>query len=585
MAVNPLAPGVYIDEISVFPPSVAPVATAIPAFIGYTEKGPLNAPTRITSLLEYEQVFGGPFKEQFDITLTGPSTAPDDTTIAISNSPALTKYSIHYQLQMFYANGGGPCYIVAVGLYNLITPAITATDFTNSGVGIDVAEKVDEVTLLVVPEAIYMSHADRKTVYDKMLLQCANLKDRFAILDAEVHAPHVSVFDDANGPSGFRSADVSSNNLKYGAAYYPSLDTVIGRLYLDSQVDITDSRTGGPFTGKKLTAISGGTAATATYQIISFSGNVGDTLAIGSTVFTAIASGIPGPTDYLSVSTDQVAAQNLASTVNAHPVASQYVTATVVNDTVTFTAKNPATLGTAIAFIYTDAGSGGAIPVPNTGTMAGGGVSPDVALYNRIKALLAEYRLTLYPCGAMAGIYANVDRDRGVWKAPANVSVLNIIKPSLFVTSDEQEVLNVDATSGKSINAIRTFAGKGDLVWGARTLAGNDNEWRYVPVRRLFIFAEESIGKASEFVVFEPNDRNTWTRVKTLIANFLTNLWRDGALAGATPDDAFFIKVGLGETMTPQDILEGKMIIQVGMAAVRPAEFIILEFMHKLQES
>jgi phage tail sheath protein FI len=106
-----------------------------------------------------------------------------------------------------------------------------------------------------------------------------------------------------------------------------------------------------------------------------------------------------------------------------------------------------------------------------------------------------------------------------------------------------------------------------------------------VPVRRFFIFVEESVKKATEFVVFEPNDANTWLRVKTMIENFLSKQWREGALAGASPDEAFFVKVGLGETMTPQDILEGRMNIEIGMAAVRPAEFIILKFSHKLQES
>ncbi len=123
------------------------------------------------------------------------------------------------------------------------------------------------------------------------------------------------------------------------------------------------------------------------------------------------------------------------------------------------------------------------------------------------------------------------------------------------------------------------------MVWGARTLAGNDNEWRYVPVRRLFIFIEESVKKATEPVIFEPNDANTWAKTKGMIENFLSGLWRDGALAGATQEHAFFVKAGLGETMSALDILEGRMIIEIGIAAVRPAEFIILRFMHKLQES
>ena len=192
--------------------------------------------------------------------------------------------------------------------------------------------------------------------------------------------------------------------------------------------------------------------------------------------------------------------------------------------------------------------------------------------------------ITLPPSGAIAGIFAAVDRDRGVWKAPANVSITGVLKPEITITNTEQDDLNV-STTGKSVNAIRAFTGRGILVWGARTLAGNDAEWRYVPVRRLFIFVEESIRKATEFVVFEPNDANTWLRVKTMIENFLINLWKDGALAGPTPEAAFFVKVGLGETMTAQDILDGKLIVEIGMAAVRPAEFIILRFSHKLQEA
>jgi len=206
-------------------------------------------------------------------------------------------------------------------------------------------------------------------------------------------------------------------------------------------------------------------------------------------------------------------------------------------------------------------------------------------MYREILAELRKLFVDLAPSGAVAGIYARVDSDRGVWKAPANVGVRSIVGPTQKITHEDQEGLNVDATSGKSINAIREFTGKGTLVWGARTLAGNDNEWRYVPVRRLYNFIEESVKKASEFVVFEPNVATTWVRVKSMIENFLTKLWRDGALAGATTSDAFFVKVGLGETMTALDILEGRMNIEIGLAAVRPAEFIILKFSHKLQES
>jgi len=123
------------------------------------------------------------------------------------------------------------------------------------------------------------------------------------------------------------------------------------------------------------------------------------------------------------------------------------------------------------------------------------------------------------------------------------------------------------------------------LVWGARTLAGNDNEWRYVSVRRFFNMVEESVKKATAQFVFEPNDANTWVKVRAMIENFLILQWRAGALAGAKPDEAFYVRVGLGQTMTADDILNGYMHIEIGMAVVRPAEFIVLKFSHKLQQS
>ena len=210
----------------------------------------------------------------------------------------------------------------------------------------------------------------------------------------------------------------------------------------------------------------------------------------------------------------------------------------------------------------------------------------DTEIYNFVKDFLKnELKVNLPPSAAMAGIYARVDRESGVWKVPANVNVLGIEGPSRIITKTDQDTLNYDPTFGKSINTILSFTGKGTLVWGARTLAGNDQEWRYVSVRRLFNMIEESIQNSTSFVVFEPNNNTTWLKVKSIIDSYLSGLWKNGALAGAKPEQAYFVKVGLGETMTSNDILEGKMIIELGIAAVRPAEFVILRISHKLEIS
>ncbi|VFQ45367.1 phage tail sheath family protein [Desulfoluna butyratoxydans] len=190
----------------------------------------------------------------------------------------------------------------------------------------------------------------------------------------------------------------------------------------------------------------------------------------------------------------------------------------------------------------------------------------------------------LPPSAAMAGVYTMVDNARGVWKAPANVSLSAVVAPSVNITHDDQEDLNVP-TSGKSINAIRSFIGEGVLCWGARTLDGNSLDWRYINVRRTMIMLEESIRLASKAYVFEPNDANTWVTVKSMIANFLTGIWKRGGLAGAVPSDAFSVHVGLGETMTPEDILEGILRVTVLVAVSRPAEFIEITFQQQMQKS
>lgn len=205
-------------------------------------------------------------------------------------------------------------------------------------------------------------------------------------------------------------------------------------------------------------------------------------------------------------------------------------------------------------------------------------------IYANVRGELSLSSVVLPPAAAVAGVYSTVDRTRGVWKSPANESLASVRSLTVAIDNDLNDSMNVD-TTGKSINALRLFSGKGYLVWGARTLAGNDNEWRYVSVRRFFNMVEESCKDATEPFVFEPNDAGTWVKVKAMIENFLVVQWRAGALAGAKPEDAFYVRVGLGSTMTAQDILEGRMIVEIGMAVVRPAEFIVLRFSHKMQEA
>ncbi|MEM9605322.1 MAG: phage tail sheath C-terminal domain-containing protein, partial [Pseudomonadota bacterium] len=136
---------------------------------------------------------------------------------------------------------------------------------------------------------------------------------------------------------------------------------------------------------------------------------------------------------------------------------------------------------------------------------------------------------------------------------------------------------------GKAVNAIRSFSGRGVLVWGARTLDGNSQDWRYINVRRTLIMLEQSIRAATEPFVFAPNTSSTWVTVRTMIENFLHNQWKAGALSGATPNEAYRVEAGLGSTMTGNDILDGYMRVSVQVAVVRPAEFIVITFQQRMQ--
>ncbi len=202
------------------------------------------------------------------------------------------------------------------------------------------------------------------------------------------------------------------------------------------------------------------------------------------------------------------------------------------------------------------------------------------SLYAEIKTQISSYLKQIPSQGAIAGIYCKNDRERGAWKSPANIAVQGIEKPMVEVSNNEQDALNVDLNNGKSINVIRTFTGKGPIVWGARTLHGNSREWQYIAVRRFFNYAEESIKKSMNDFIFEPNNARTWVKIKAMITSFLVDQWRSGALVGKAMSDSFFVHIG-EDTTEQAEILAGKINVQIGMAVARPAEFIIIEFSHQ----
>jgi hypothetical protein len=225
--------------------------------------------------------------------------------------------------------------------------------------------------------------------------------------------------------------------------------------------------------------------------------------------------------------------------------------------------------------------------------MADTTVEPDVTTLNQnlvaslplltnILNVIVSKNDQLPSSGAMAGVYTYTDTNKGVWNAPANLTLSAVSRPSYKLTADQQSEMNVPV-NGKAIDALREFPGRGTVVWGARTLDGNSNDWRYIQVRRTLIYIEQSIKNAMDPYVFAANDGNTWVKVTSMVSAFLQSLWSRGGLMGATASEAFTVQCGLGSTMTPQNILDGYMIVQVTVQMIRPAEFIELTFKQQMQ--
>ena len=548
-------PGVYVEEIATLPPSVAEVATAVPAFIGYTDLGPAETADvkvlRITTLLDFKTNFGGAQGLKFTAAAPAlPGQAP-----LVQAVPPTSAFALYHAVSHYFKNGGGPCYVVSVGNYR---SAPTKARFST---GLLALEKEDEPTLLVLTDAAaLLAPGAYYELCGEALAQCAKLGDRFTVMD--VHSGDIQALrNDSNLLSG---------NLKYGAAYHPYLLTTLACPYADADVAITRP--------------NGGAASNLTGSV-SFGAPNGIVVS-----FTGVAGSNPGVTLAFGALATSVSFTVAAGSLTINDVNGKTGNGVLAAWTAFKAANNP-TGGFDVARGGDGTGAPAAanvartaIPLPPpVGESLATIQTNETALYNAVRSALESQRLVLPPSAAVAGIYARVDREQGVWKAPANVGVVAVLGPVAKITDDDQDRLNEDPTAGKSINAIRAFTGKGTLVWGARTLAGNDNEWRYVSVRRLFITIEESARKATAFAVFEPNDAGTWLKVKAMIESYLYGLWERGALAGAKPEAAYFVRVGLGTTMTAQDVLAGRMVVEIGIAAVRPAEFIVLRFSHKLQ--
>lgn len=522
-------PGVYVTEPDGPSMSIQSGETAVPVFLGFfTPKTPPQKTeplscVRIESWLDFSQQFG-----------------PSDTLTVNLMSPTThhaTTYMGAHSVRLYFENGGGPCYVLNLPreVKQDISPAVIAQI-------VPAIELCPDITLLCWCE--FVNQKMDTDIYAELakLLAVSETSGgnpgRFLLTDAWPEATNEQTL-----PStwAFKAPVVAENTQV--ASYFPALLTGYAWNFVDYK-----------------------SAPDAGYEdFITVEGftNAEKDLLNKLINKKLIDKDLLKPDSSLA----KITLKSLRSTIAA-------LTVDKVIKTDAVTGTNDAAKKSAAEALITQA--------------KGIVTAIDTAVREEITAQRAT-PVVLRASVAMAGVYARVDRERGVWKAPANVGLVGVTgliaqgatkggaKWTNAIPVRIDDALNeklVDA----GVNAIRAFSGQGLRVWGARTMSPTaQTAWRYVSVRRLFNTIERDARSALRTAVFEPNSPPTWERVRGALENYLNALWRQGALQGETPEQAYFVHIGAGTTMTPKDIADGKMIVKVGVAAVRPAEFIILQ--------
>jgi len=507
-------PGVYITESNGLALSIQSGETAVPVFVGvFNRLDPVPAPA-------FEVKSGsGPICERIESWLDFSSkfTSSDRIhDISQDKGDEITDYKGSYSVRLYFENGGGPCYVLYFASRDDLD------DKAHQALIAPTIAQYPDITLLCWCEIIKQSQDDE--IYSALspLLGASATsggnQGRFLLADAFVDGTE----ENAKSPSSWTNFTTPTvSDATQVATYFPALKTNYTRDYSDAVVGgFTEDQYGLLVDGKlfKTGGRNNDPTARARWSEVPAAAQ------IGLAARQAKASATPGEST--------TAAVNKANEI--------------------------------------------------------------ITEFNNFAKRLAnadKQPVYLRASVAMAGVYARVDRERGVWKAPANVALSGVaglvaagrdpnnsnVKWKEVVELNVDDSLNEKLVNSK-INAIRTFRGQGTMVWGARTMEeAGKNDWRYVPVRRLFNAVERDARAALRQALFEPNTPVTWSAVRSALESYLYGLWKKGALQGETPEQAFSVQIGLGITMTPEDITNGNLKVRVSLAAVRPAEFIVLE--------
>jgi uncharacterized protein len=554
----PATPGVYINEVASQNKPIEGVGTSVAAFVGLAPWGPLNTPTRVTDWSSFERTFGVPHSKQ----------AP--------NGPFMQGAYLAHAVYGFFENGGGVCWVVRVGsgAYGTVPqqalPSASDPDVVALRVLATAAaqQSGNEVSVVLTEEAQADGAGAGKAAGDAKTAagakeagsskEAGGSKEAAASKEA-AGSKEVSTGDSAWKPNPTFKLEVTAGDQ---SEEYSGLTLTHGPNYLLTTVN-TQSKL------VELVAGGGGgetpiVPAAAKYTLTvpdqaseprppAEKAIVGDPslrtglggLALADEITMVcvpdLMSLAEGPEDIRAV---QTALADLCTRERRMAILDP-----------------PQSLGAQEIFEWQQSEQ---TPATAFATL----YWPWIRVMNPIDGHLVE----VPPCGHVAGLWARTDGARGVAKAPANEQVMGAVELATDIGDRDQEPLNRNG-----VNCIRGFPGRGIRTWGARTLAtDSDPEWRYVNVRRLFNYLTASIARGTSWAVFEPNDEMLWGQLRVAVTNFLTGVWRDGGLFGASPNEAFYVKCD-AETNPPDLIEAGQVNIRVGVAPVEPAEFVVFQ--------
>jgi phage tail sheath protein FI len=517
-----LTPGVYVEEVPSTSKPIEGVSTSVAAFIGLAPGGPINVPMRISNWTQFAKIYGDPVEPE--------------------NGPFLENAYLAHAVYGFFQNGGTLCWVVRVGPAdggpapqvalpaagdtNLETFRVHAADGVDGPIQIEVAEAEPPAP----PPADKEEDGEKASGGDKEPQSQRERTYRIVITAGSDHEEHDGL------------------TLKKGRSNLATKVNAASRLIRIEETGASlPEPQRAPAAGTYTLSAPG--VSPAKVEASDFAGDVAKRRGIGGLAAVDEITIVAAP-DFMALAQngDDSTLRDLQTKLIAHCEGA---------------GERMAILDPPPDLLPQD--------VLDWRMNAAGYDSKFATLYYpwiEVGDPLTNRPMLVPPSGHLAGVWCRTDQTRGVHKAPANEVALGVTGLAFQVTQSEQGGLN-----RVGINCIRAFPGRGIRVWGARTLS-SDPEWRYINVRRLFNYVSESIMQGTQWSVFEPNDEKLWIQLRIAASNFLTRTWREGALFGASPDQAFYVKCD-AETNPPDVIEAGQVVCEIGIAPVKPAEFVV----------